>query len=45
MLARLRLKRSYFPNTCYKKNQVPSVFLNFNLDGTDLRVKIKVVCH
>lgn len=42
MFARLRLRRAFFPNTCYKKNDVPSVFLNFRLDGSDHRVKIKV---
>lgn len=42
MLSRLRLKRGYFPTTCYKKNDVPSVFLNFNHEGRDHKIKIKV---
>lgn len=44
MFARLssKLKRGYFPNTAYKKNDIPSVYLNFSLAGKDIPVKIKV---
>jgi hypothetical protein len=45
MFSRLasRLKRGYFPNTNYAKNDVPSVYMNFKVGEKDLSVKIKVV--
>jgi hypothetical protein len=38
----LKLRRGYFPNTCYKKNDIPSVHMNFSLGGKEFPIKIKV---
>lgn len=38
-----KLKRGYFPNTSYKKNDVPSVYLKFRVGERETPVKIMVV--